>query len=167
MAKLGFWKRITSSVKKVFGVGQVSKPAPTPKPKPAAPRLRIVPTPKPTAPKAKPTRIATKETGTLGTIGTIGPKQWRPIGTTRYWNNTNTRLWNKATEGRPDFRNDETAKLLYSTGFLPRNTRYMTSREITAVRDLLNQYVWDTYGLEWDDIFDWQDYEDSGSGKAS
>lgn len=68
-------------------------------------------------------------------------------------------LYNKAFKDVPDAKNDRFVMMMYRNGYSPRMIRHYTTREIVGVRDLLDAYLEDNYGVEFVDIFDWRAYE--------
>jgi hypothetical protein len=74
------------------------------------------------------------------------------------WGPNKSALWADATLREPTLARDEYAQLFYDAALYTR----AEERE-QAEKNLANfkQYIRDTYGVEWDEIFDWESYREA------
>jgi hypothetical protein len=80
-----------------------------------------------------------------------------PFDFTGRWGQTEDALWSN-TFGR-EF-NDPTAKALYHEGLFAMDSGWSPDQR-TAIRDNLRDYLYDTYGIDFDAEFDWDAWRES------
>lgn len=61
------------------------------------------------------------------------------------------------TEGQPEVFQDETLQLLYHEALFDFDIS-SANRETTY--DLLVDYLWDVYGIDFDEVMDWESYRE-------
>jgi hypothetical protein len=76
----------------------------------------------------------------------------------REWGRNEAALWSEATLHHPDVGRDLDAQALYDAALF---TRSMTPGERAPILDNFKQYIWDEYDVDWDEIFDWEDYREN------
>lgn len=79
------------------------------------------------------------------------------------WSNVEFQLYNNALGHTPDAFDDRFTQTLYDTALFNWD---ISPNERAAVLDALRDRMWDQYGLDFDDVFDWESYReayDSGS----
>lgn len=71
------------------------------------------------------------------------------------WSTTENLLWNDAFGG--EF-NDSTAQALYHAGYFDQD--YSTDQRV-AIREALDQYMMDEFGIDFNESFDWDAWRES------
>jgi hypothetical protein len=78
------------------------------------------------------------------------------------WGRNEVALWRDATlhyqAGSEDIAHDETAQALYDAALY---TFSETHEDRAAILANLRQYIEEEYGIDWDDIFDWEGYREA------
>lgn len=73
------------------------------------------------------------------------------------WSETEKDLWQDAFESVGAF-DDRYAQTLFNAGYF--ETDY-SSDERSAIRDRLSEYLMDEYGVDFDDVFDWEAWREA------
>src|SRR3954469_8178852 len=71
------------------------------------------------------------------------------------WGRAEVGLWQDATKHSTELANDQVAQAYYNAALF---TRSIPSDEKTDYRNQFKAYVYRTYGIHWDDIFDWREW---------
>jgi hypothetical protein len=110
-------------------------PEPAAKPRPAPTRRR--PTPRPTPQVSRP--IPRRE---------LPPE----------WGANKAALWIDATKSQPQLARDETAQMFYDAAlFTHSEEREQRDQNLANFKE----FIMDEYGIDWDDVFDWEDYREN------
>lgn len=74
------------------------------------------------------------------------------------WGSNKAGLWIDATKSEPRLARDENAQRFYDAALYS----FSESREVNY-QNLMNfkQFIEDEYGIDWDDIFDWEDWREN------
>lgn len=75
------------------------------------------------------------------------------------WTNSEQDMWQNVTEGTGAL-NDEVAQALFNEAYFNFD---LSSDQIGAIRDALDGYMMDQYGLDFDEVFDWEAYREAYS----
>lgn len=160
MARGSFWRRITSTIK---AVGRAIRHPETYAPPP----LPTVPPPEPPAPAPRPRPAPRPPTRDV-----VRP----PVVRARYiprdelpdeWGRNKAALWQDATKAHNNIGYDPDAQALYDAALYsfdedPDNR--------AAILQNLKDYIADTYNVDWDKVFDWEDYRanyDTAGGRGT
>jgi hypothetical protein len=73
------------------------------------------------------------------------------------WLNVETNLFYDLVDGDLDMLNDSYLQLQYDTALFADG---LTPQEQHDAMEALSEYLWDEYGLDFADTFDWDDYRD-------
>jgi hypothetical protein len=73
------------------------------------------------------------------------------------WSRAEKGLWQDATKTNDRLAHDEIAQAYYNAALF---TRSIPTEEKNDYREQFKQYVFRTYGIVWDDIFDWREWRD-------
>jgi hypothetical protein len=73
-------------------------------------------------------------------------------------------LWIDATKSEPRLAGNPEAQRFYDAAFF---TFAETREQREANQNNFVEYIWDEYGLDWDDIFDWESYREDYDENAS
>src|SRR3954447_8376696 len=80
------------------------------------------------------------------------------------WGAGKAALWTDATKSEPRMARDENAQRFYDAAFF-------TMAETREQRELNQQnfveFIWDEYGIDWDDNFDWESYREDYDTNAA
>lgn len=80
------------------------------------------------------------------------------------WGAGKAALWTDATKSEPRMARDENAQRFYDAAFF---TMAETRAEREAMQNNFVEFIWDEYGIDWDDIFDWESYREDYDENAS
>lgn len=73
------------------------------------------------------------------------------------WYGAEKDLYDSLVNGDPILGEDRTLQLLYDVALFDHDIR---PDERDAAMDALQEYMWDEYGLDFDDVFDWDGYRE-------
>lgn len=73
------------------------------------------------------------------------------------WYGAEKDLYDSLVDGDPELGNDHTLQLLFDVALFDSDIR---PEEREGAMDVLIEYLWDEYGLDFDDIFDWDGYRE-------
>lgn len=73
------------------------------------------------------------------------------------WYGAEKDLYDSLVDGDPELGNDHTLQLLFDVALFDSDIR---PEEREGAMDVLIEYLWDEYGLDFDEIFDWEGYRD-------
>lgn len=148
----GFWDRIRDTAKAVVRAVRDPRsfappPLPTQPPEPARPE-------RPAPPRARPTPRPAER------VNRPIPRAELPAS----WGANKAGLWIDATKSEPALARDERAQDFYDAALYT----FSESHEQRAL-NLANfkDYIAEEYGLDWDDVFDWEDYRENYDTAAS
>lgn len=71
------------------------------------------------------------------------------------WNYVEMHLFDGMASGNGELENDRFVQALYDTALFNHD---ISARDRAAVLDALKDYMWDEYGVSFDDVFDWDGY---------
>lgn len=71
------------------------------------------------------------------------------------WNYIEISLFDGMASGNAELENDRFVQALYDTALFNHD---ISPADRAAVMDTLKDYMWDEYGLNFDDVFDWDGY---------
>ena len=71
------------------------------------------------------------------------------------WSNAEIRLYEEATIDVPGLTDDRMAQALYDTALFNWD---ISPSDRHAVMEAFKTHLYDTYGVEWDNVFDWEGY---------
>lgn len=119
---------------------------------------RIAPPPLPTPPTVREDRDVTRPPSPRRSA--LVPRSDLP----RSWGRNKAALWRDATAGEDVLARDPMAQRFYDAALYTfADTKEQRKRNI----DNFKQYIADEYGLDWDDIFDWEDWRGNYDATAS
>lgn len=81
----------------------------------------------------------------------------------RDWGRNKSALWSDATKRYNDIGYDRDAQALYDAALYDFRGDPEARK---AILDNLKDYIADRYGVDWDDIFDWEDYRNNYDATA-
>lgn len=132
--------------KSIFGrIWDAIKPKATPPPPPTPPR-----TPRATPPRT-PRHSATTPRSEPAPRISYAPRSSLPP----EWGSTRASLWQDATKTNGTLGRDRMAQRYYEAAF---HTRSDTPGDRADAQDTFKQYIMDTYGIDWDEVFDYAEY---------
>jgi hypothetical protein len=142
---MSLWGRLVDTAKAVVRAVRDPKsfappPLPTTPPEPAPGRPG--PRARPPAPRQAPRRVERVSRADL-------PRAWGP---------NKASLWADATMGEPAFARDWRAQAFYDAALFT-HSEEREDREQNLAN--FKQYIWDEYGIDWDDVFDWEAYREA------
>jgi hypothetical protein len=82
----------------------------------------------------------------------------------REWGANKAALWSDATKSVPRMGRDENAQMFYDAAFF---TMASSRQEREENQQNFVEFIWDEYGIDWDDIFDWESYREDYDQNAS
>jgi hypothetical protein len=71
------------------------------------------------------------------------------------WDNSENRIWDQLVSGDEWMGGDPVLQELFDTSFLNPD---VTTDERRDAYDELVEYMWNEYGVDFEDVFDWEDY---------
>ena len=72
------------------------------------------------------------------------------------WSRTEQALWDEVEEQLPLMaREDSTVRFLYDLAFFDFS---LSTSDRRHARLVLSEYLWDEYGVDFDEVFDWEEY---------
>lgn len=73
------------------------------------------------------------------------------------WYGAEKDLYDSLVNGDPILGNDHTLQLLYDVALFDHDIR---PEERDMAMDALVDYLWDEYGIDFDEVFDWEGYRE-------
>lgn len=141
---MSFWSRVRDTAKAVVkAVRNPGSYAPPPLPTTPPPAPRPAPRPAPPREREAPRQVS------------------RPVRRSELpasWGANKAGLWIDATKSEPRLARDENAQRFYDAALYS----FSESREVNH-QNLMNfkEFIEDEYGIDWDDIFDWEDWREN------
>lgn len=82
------------------------------------------------------------------------------------WSPTESRLFEEFVTGSEvsALANDRLLQALYDEALFNRD---ISDKDRAAIMETMRDYVWDEYGIDFDDVFDWEGYRDAYDSVAS
>jgi hypothetical protein len=80
------------------------------------------------------------------------------------WGRNEAALWQDATRTNDALANDSIAQMYYDAALY---TFSDTPEDRAHAIEMLKQYIWDEYGIDWDEVFDWESFREAYEGAHS
>lgn len=74
------------------------------------------------------------------------------------WGRNESALYEDFTGGNSDMENDRLLQALYDEALFNFD---LSNEDRAAIMETMRDYVWDEYGIDFDDVFDWEGYRDA------
>lgn len=73
------------------------------------------------------------------------------------WSEDEANLYDELVSGNPEIAGDHQLQFLYNEALFDME---LSPPDRQIVLDLLEEYLWDEYNIDFDDVFDWDAYRD-------
>lgn len=74
------------------------------------------------------------------------------------WSEVEFQLFDSMASANPDLYNDQWIQTLYDAALFEHD---ISSSDRAAIMESLRDYMWDEYGLDFDDVFDWEAFREA------
>lgn len=79
------------------------------------------------------------------------------------WSDRESALFEQFVDGNSVIENDHLLQALYDEALFNFD---LSHEDRAAIMDTMRDYVWDEYGIDFDDVFDWEGYREAYDGVA-
>lgn len=76
-----------------------------------------------------------------------------------HWDDSEAEMFQDLVDANPQIADNDTVELYFHTAYFDTDTG-LTQAELDVVRDELHDYLYEEYGIEWDDVFDWEAFRE-------
>lgn len=76
-----------------------------------------------------------------------------------HWSAEEADIYREMIDDYPDLLDDPVIETLVHAAYFDMESGF-SARELDSIREELSTYLEDNFGLDWDDIFDWEAYRE-------